>query len=101
MESITGVAAHFQAPILERIEGYCKEKGYPKLTAILVNQKDHIPGSFYPGYVGTSMHPDDPQYRAPTVGAYADLLEAQSHVFAFDWLGCLEHKRPSESIFSR
>jgi hypothetical protein len=63
MHSITGVHASLQAPILGRIEHYCEVKGFPKLTAILVNQKDGVPGYLFPGFKGTSVHPEHPDYQ--------------------------------------
>jgi hypothetical protein len=58
------------------------------LTAILVNQKDGVPGYLFPGYEGADGK-INPQI-------YLDLYREQSRVFIFDWfkLGL-----PSEAQF--
>ena len=77
MESMTGLPKHLMAPILGKIERYCDIKHLPKLTAILVNEKDGVPGYLYPGYA------DD---RNPGDEMYVQLFKEQSRVFIFDWL---------------
>jgi hypothetical protein len=89
MEGITGHPAHLQAPILGRIEDYCKAKKFPKITSILVNQEDGVPGYLYPGYEGADGKLD-PQ-------VYLNLFREQSLVFIFDWL---KHGAPSETDFA-
>jgi hypothetical protein len=46
MERITGLHRNLQAPILGRIENYCKRKDLPHLTSILVNEEDGVPVIF-------------------------------------------------------
>ena len=93
MEAITGHPANLQAPILGRIEHYCKKKGFPKITSILINQDEGVPGYLYPGYKGSAASLD------PAV--YLTLFKEQSLVFAFDWLKRLEHVAPCESDFAK
>jgi hypothetical protein len=78
MERITGLHRNLQAPILGRIENYCKRKDLPHLTSILVNEEDGVPGYLYPGFRGA-----DAKVK-PEI--YLELFREQSRVFIFDWL---------------
>lgn len=100
LESLTGLPRHLVAPILGRIEAYCDSHKLPKLTALVVNQRHGVPGYLYPGYIGTPVHPDDPDHAQkagdPNPDAYTTLFREQSRVFVYDWL---KDKTPSEDDF--
>jgi hypothetical protein len=103
LESLTGVPKHIVAPILGKVEAYCDTHKLPKLTSLVVNQRDGVPGYLYPGYAGTHSGPvdaDDPEHPREAKDSKAELLmelfKEQSRVFVYDWL---KDKVPSEEHF--
>jgi len=70
VERLIGVPARGLAPILGAIQIYCKKRHFPPLTAIVINERDGVPGYLYPEDRG----PED-----------TGILKAQSRVFVFDW----------------
>jgi hypothetical protein len=105
LESITGVPKFTVAPILGKVESYCDNHKLPKLTALVVNQKQGVLGYLFPGYLGTPVHLDHPEHKEtsedPNTTVYMDLFKMdlfkeQSRVFVFDWL---THGAPSDADF--
>lgn len=69
----TGVFTGGLGASLEPIQSYCMLKHLPPLTVLVVQEKSGMPGY---GFTGASA---------------GDLAQAQSQVYAFDWL---EHGNP-------
>jgi len=44
IERLTGIRRDRQAHALGRIARYCKDQNYPPLTALVVNERDGVPG---------------------------------------------------------
>ena len=79
MEALTGLGVSGVGPVaLGPIWRYCQKKGYPALTAIVVNEKG-IPGT------GVEMPPE----KVPG---------AQMEVFGFDWVNDAEPPNPEDLV---
>jgi hypothetical protein len=78
---MVGVPAKALAPILERVENYCKRSNLPNISAVVVNQDDGIPGHLFPAYSNKSAKARNTQLNDRA--AFAS--RQQSRVFVFDW----------------
>ena len=78
-----GVPPNRLAPMLALVENYCKDKGYPSLTALVVNQSDGVPGHLFPAYDESQKSPPEREEQADRRAPRAARQRARA--FVFDW----------------
>jgi len=94
LEEVTGVPGRGLAPILSKVEHYCKDKGFPHLTAVVVSQASGFPGHLFPGYAEAEK--DLELVREPGLHGLR-IIQEQARTFVFEWT---EHLPPSEHDFA-
>jgi hypothetical protein len=95
LEKETGVPPQGFANILDKIERYCDDKGFPHLTGVVVSQATGIPGHLYPGYEPGEKDPELMDQPGPHA---LRVIKDQSRAFVFDWT---KHVPPSEHDFAK
>jgi hypothetical protein len=78
LERLTGIRRDRQARPLGRIARFCEDRKYPPLTAVVVNERDGVPGHGYP--------------------VRKNVFRDQCRVFVFDWL---KFDHPADGDFSK